>query len=632
MAVKVGSARGDEHGYAHGGKAGDQTKKEVSTQSWYKHKKGWRVLRPKDPDKAEKIAYAMQAACDNNKIGYDQSQRSTLYNKAKKVGFDPAKVTSNCETDCSALVRVCCNYAGIKVGTFSTSSEASKLLSTKEFTELKGSKYTGSSNYLCRGDVLVTKTKGHTVVVLSNGSKAVARTPSSAATSTKDTQVNLKTTYTWASRTMSSGTNGDDVRELQTKLTSLGYDCGVSTGIFDTKTVASVKSFQKDNNIAVDGKVTKAVCTLIDKLIAAGKGKSTTSNTVTILSGDSVSFDKDELVVSIQSKAKTVKTSRTTSGNKITDTTTTTQKLYYPPIEGDVTWDTERSGTPGKVTFTVRGETPFTEGDIVSLTYGNYKVFLGFIFDMQSDKSGATSITAYDQLRYFKNQDTYVFSNKTASEMLRQIANDYKMPVGTIENTSVAIKSFVADDKSLFDIVGDAMDATISESNKLFILYDDYGKINLKSANSMLVNLLLCEDTVGDYSYSSSIDEDTFNQIILYYDNKKTNKREYFAATSSTSVEQWGLLRKTQSVDTNTGAQKLADTYLKTYNKKVRKLSVSDAFGRPDIRAGTILSVLMKVGDVNIKNFMMVEKASHTWSNGKYVMNLDLSGAGEFSV
>jgi peptidoglycan hydrolase-like protein with peptidoglycan-binding domain len=628
VAVKLGSARIDENGNTSGGVAGDQNTKEVSTQSWYKHAKGWRVLRPNDANKAEKIAYAMQAACDNNKIGYDHHHRTTLYEKAKDVGFDPAKVTSNCETDCSALVRVCCAYAGITVANFYTENLVTKLLGTGEFTEMCGTKYTDKSDYLCRGDVLVTKERGHTVVVLRDGSKATARATTGGDTST----VNLNVTYTFGSRTMSYGMNGTDVRELQSKLTSLGYDCGIATGIFDTQTLASVKSFQQNHNIAADGNVTSVVCTLIDKLLADGSKKATASNTVTILSGDKPSVDENELVVAIQSKEKTVKTSRTTSGNRITDTSTTTQKVYYPPIEGDVTWDTERSGSPGKVTFNVRGETPFTEGDIVSLTYGKSKVFLGYIFSMEADKSGATSITAYDQTRYFKNQDTYVFSNKTASEMLRQIANDYKMPAGTIENTSIAIKSFVAEDKSLFDIIGDALDATISQSKKIFILYDDYGKITLKSANSMLVNLLLCEDTVGDYSYSSSIDEETYNQVILYYDNKDNNKREYFSATSSASVEQWGLLRKTESVNTSKGAQSLAEAYLKTYNKKVRKLSVSDAFGRCDIRAGTVLPVMMKVGDVNIKNFMMVEKASHKWSNGKHVMDLDLSGAGEFSV
>lgn len=175
MAVIIGSARGTEYGtsgWDGKAKAGDQTGKEVSTQAWYKHTKGWVVLRPKDQEKAEKIAYAMQAACDNERIGYDQSERNTLYNAAKKVGFDPAKVTEKVETDCSALVRVCCCYAGIDPGNIRTAGETEALVKTGAFEKLTASKYTTKSDYLKRGDILNTKTSGHTVVVLSDGALA----------------------------------------------------------------------------------------------------------------------------------------------------------------------------------------------------------------------------------------------------------------------------------------------------------------------------------------------------------------------------------------------------------------------------------------------------------------------------
>lgn len=172
MAVKLGSARIDENGKAKGGKAGDQTGKEVSTQNYYVHSKGWRVFRAKDPAQAENIAQDMQWACDNKNIGYDQNQRLTLYNVAKPLAFNCSKVTTKCETDCSALVRVCCAYAGITLPNFRTSNEASVLLNSGAFVELTGEKYTKSQNYLRRGDILVTRTQGHTVVVLSNGPKA----------------------------------------------------------------------------------------------------------------------------------------------------------------------------------------------------------------------------------------------------------------------------------------------------------------------------------------------------------------------------------------------------------------------------------------------------------------------------
>lgn len=177
MAVKIGSARIDENGHARGGKIGDQTGKEVSTQNWYKHSKGWVVIRAKGAFEAERIAQAMEAACKNNNIGYDQGNRLSLWNKAKPKGFFPGLVDEKCETDCSALVRVCCAYAGIITPNFTTANEKSVLKSTGDFYIITDSKVCDSSAYLLRGDILCTKTQGHTVVVLTNGSKAEPRIP-----------------------------------------------------------------------------------------------------------------------------------------------------------------------------------------------------------------------------------------------------------------------------------------------------------------------------------------------------------------------------------------------------------------------------------------------------------------------
>ena len=227
MAVKVGSARIDENGRAHGGKAGNQTGKELSVQNWYRHSKGWRVLRCTDAVKAEKIAAAMEAACRNRNIGYDQYERLTLYNLAKAVGFDPARVAKPCETDCSALVRVCLVFAGIATENFRTPTQAKVMLATGQFVELTDKKYTDSSDYLRRGDVLVTRTQGHTVVVLSNGSKA------------SETELSL------GDRLLKKGMSGSDIRELQQNLLKLGYALPKygADGDYGAETMEAVKAF-----------------------------------------------------------------------------------------------------------------------------------------------------------------------------------------------------------------------------------------------------------------------------------------------------------------------------------------------------------------------------------------------------
>ena len=248
MAVKLGSARGDENNGARGGKAGDQTGKEVSTQNWYKHSKGWRVFRAKSPEAAEKIAQDMQWACDNPHIGYDQDQRLTLYNAAKPYGFNCKDVTQDCETDCSALVRVCCAYAGIMLPNFTTANEPSVLLASGAFDELTGLKYTDSSDYLKRGDILDTRTQGHTVVVLSDGAKVNG-----------------------GQGILRNGDEGEDVKAMQTGLIRLGYDCGRwgADGDFGDATEQALKMFQNDHGLEADGEYGPLSRAAMEKALAA---------------------------------------------------------------------------------------------------------------------------------------------------------------------------------------------------------------------------------------------------------------------------------------------------------------------------------------------------------------------------
>ena len=66
-------------------------------------------------------------------------------------------------------------------------------------------------------------------------------------------------------RTMKNGSTGDDVRELQEALTSIGYYCGTADGLFGNLTAYAVKSFQRDNGLTVDGIVGPATFEALQK-------------------------------------------------------------------------------------------------------------------------------------------------------------------------------------------------------------------------------------------------------------------------------------------------------------------------------------------------------------------------------
>lgn len=163
MGLKVGSARIDERGKITGGQAGDSTGKEVMQQDYYMHKKGWYCFRPKDIDKANGIAQSMIDACNNNNIGYDQNQRNGVINLVKKgTRIKDIKVKTEC--DCSALVRACCYENGIDTGDIRTINMPIILAKTGKFENKIN---VTSKTVLYNGDILVTKTSGHTVIVTS---------------------------------------------------------------------------------------------------------------------------------------------------------------------------------------------------------------------------------------------------------------------------------------------------------------------------------------------------------------------------------------------------------------------------------------------------------------------------------
>lgn len=163
MSVIIGNARISENGTVVGAK-GDQTGREVMTQTWSTGGLWEYVIRPKSATDAAKIANTMKAACQNNNIGYSQTDRLSLFNLASNNGWKVGKV-GKCNCDCSSLVSVCVNSAGIKVAsTMYTGNERQLLSATGKFTIISDTSYTKKESKLRTGDILLRT--GHTAIVV----------------------------------------------------------------------------------------------------------------------------------------------------------------------------------------------------------------------------------------------------------------------------------------------------------------------------------------------------------------------------------------------------------------------------------------------------------------------------------
>lgn len=151
----------DENGAYHGGRAGDQSGHEAELKKWYN--RPWTVvLRYPKQAVALKIAELSIAMCLNDKVGYDQDQRGTYWQQLKAAGYDPSKITTACEEDCTAGVSANVKAAGALMGIkalenlpLCTSRNMRQEFVKAGFVALTASKYLTSPDYLLPGDILL---------------------------------------------------------------------------------------------------------------------------------------------------------------------------------------------------------------------------------------------------------------------------------------------------------------------------------------------------------------------------------------------------------------------------------------------------------------------------------------------
>lgn len=172
----------DENKTIKGGKAGDQTGKEVCVRSYYKI--GNVMLRYFDQNVANKAVEIAVKLANSNLVGYDQGQRNTLYTQLSKNNFDVDKYIASgvkSETDCSAFIYAvwCCLVPSLRSNTNApTTSTMRKKFIANGFKAYTDSKYLSSDKYLNVGDVLVNE--GHHVVMNISGNNVGGDTSSNA--------------------------------------------------------------------------------------------------------------------------------------------------------------------------------------------------------------------------------------------------------------------------------------------------------------------------------------------------------------------------------------------------------------------------------------------------------------------
>ena len=303
----------------------------------------------------------------------------------------------------------------------------------------------------------------------------------------------------------------------------------------------------------------------------------------------------------------------------------------YPPVAEGVQLTSCRRGSPATLKFTVLKDQTmadlggFAEGALVQLFADGKPLFQGYIFSKRRDREGAIDCTAYDQIRYLKNKDVLAYKNITAAEVVKRIAADNQLQIGEIAPTGYIIPRRSEVNVTLLDMIETALDLELTNKGQMFVLYDDCGRLTLKNIANLRVDLLINAGAAENFDYTSSIDEQTYNQIKLVSEEQQKK----YEVGDSEHIKLWGKLQYFDTLKEGENGQAKAEALLKLYNSKTRKLKINQALGDVRVRAGCLIGVALDLGDIVANTLMLVEKVTHTFKESEHLMDLTLRG-GEF--
>lgn len=253
--------------------------------------------------------------------------------------------------------------------------------------------------------------------------------------------------------------------------------------------------------------------------------------------------------------------------------------------------------------------------------------FFGYVFSAQP-KGNEVSITAYDQLRYLKNNETYVLTGTTMENLIRVIGRDFGLRVGTVEGVGYILPERVEDNKALGDIIQRAIDFTLQGTMRQFIIRDEFGYLCCRDVGKLVTNVVIGNvSLLKDYDYKEDIDSDTYDSVKLYKDNEDTGRRETWIALDSNNVKKWGKLQLFENIDenvTDAQARVRAEQLLRLHNRSKKTLKLK-CKGLIDLEPGN--GVYLQITDIPGITFnqnALITKIDDKYENGIHDMDLEV--------
>lgn len=267
-------------------------------------------------------------------------------------------------------------------------------------------------------------------------------------------------------------------------------------------------------------------------------------------------------------------------------------------------------------------------GGLLTVFSDEKELIRAVIFKQDRNNKGEFSVSGYTHGIYLtKNKDTKIFTQVTASQIIRQICTDFNITAGEIADTRIVIPKLVLREKTLWDMILIALTETTNKSQIKYRVFFKEGKLNVCEKRTQIVPLALEADTnLLSAGMSTSI-EDTKNKLIVIGKLPQDSGKELTCTIEDKDLQKrYGLMQEIQE-DSN---DKITDSSLRQTAYKLKedlfkemKEANVEALGIDDAEAGMAVYVIEPV--TGMADSYYIDQDDHTIEGNSHTMSLKLA-------
>lgn len=271
-------------------------------------------------------------------------------------------------------------------------------------------------------------------------------------------------------------------------------------------------------------------------------------------------------------------------------------------------------------------------GGIVMFSNNDELVFAGIIVEDSRNGITTRSYTAYDFAYYLnKSEAMKQYDGISVSEAIRQLCNEFNIPVGNIVEIPTLVKAIYNGNK-ISDIIRDLLKKATAERGEKYRFEVRLNKLYVERYTDLIIDAKYVPyaggkefnitDLPGEYAATYSI-ADMCNRITVVASSEK-HAQVYGMAEDAESIKYYGLLTKIEKVDDKNSAQaqNIAVKKLSELNKVQIDRSLK-FFGDDKVRSGRLL--VFNKPEIDLVGTFLVKNCVHNYTPALHTMSLSLA-------